>query len=76
VTSIRFSPIVLFGSVSFFLQAMADDDAFGAAFDDDIFLTEKVRNPVEALHVQKAKYVAKHDEHGVSIQIDLQFQSF
>lgn len=55
---------------------MADDDAFGAAFDDDIFLTEKVRNPVEALHVQKAKYVAKHDEHGVSIQIDLQFQSF
>jgi hypothetical protein len=55
---------------------MADDDAFGAAFDDDIFLTEKVRNPVEALHVQKAKYVAKHDEHGVSIQIDLQCQSF
>ncbi|GAB5586305.1 hypothetical protein Unana1_01205 [Umbelopsis nana] len=43
---------------------MAEDDAFGASFDDDIFLSEKVRNPIEALHVQKAKYTAKHDEHG------------
>jgi hypothetical protein len=45
---------------------MADDDAFGAAFDDDIFLSEKVRNPIESLQEQKAKYTAKHDDHGVS----------
>jgi hypothetical protein len=45
---------------------MADDDAFGAAFDDDIFLSEKVRNPIEPLEEQKAKYTAKQDDHGVS----------
>ncbi|KAG2189218.1 hypothetical protein INT44_004360 [Umbelopsis vinacea] len=43
---------------------MADDDAFGAAFDDDIFLSEKVRNPIESLQEQKAKYTAKQDDHG------------
>ncbi|KAH8554817.1 hypothetical protein BGW37DRAFT_547041 [Umbelopsis sp. PMI_123] len=43
---------------------MADEDTFGAAFDDDIFVSEKVRNPIESLQEQKAKYVAKHDNHG------------
>jgi hypothetical protein len=46
---------------------MADEDTFGAAFDDDIFVSEKVRNPIESLQEQKAKYVAKHDNHGVSL---------
>lgn len=45
---------------------MSEDDAFGAAFDDDIFLAEKVRNPIEPLEEQKAKYTAKQDDHGVS----------
>lgn len=43
---------------------MADDELFGAAFDDDIFEAEKVRNPIAPLQVQKASYTAKHEDHG------------
>lgn len=46
---------------------MAEDELFGAAFDDDIFEAEKVRNPIAPLQVQKASYTAKHEDHGVSL---------
>lgn len=48
---------------------MADDELFGAAFDDDIFEAEKVRNPIAPLQVQKASYTAKHEDHGVSFEL-------